>query len=193
MRRANDSITLALDIYRRNTISSEKHPAIIFVHGGGFWEGDKRNDVYTKMASAFALHGYIAFSVNYTLKDKASPYNISVLHGCISDVLAAIRWIHANSEALGIDTSKIFVCGDSAGGAIVVNLSYDPGYKCDVAGCIDLWGGLPVTGFGCACIFRYTQQSYSTNLYHTRHQRPGCYPMQQAGNWRMTYCQRYIP
>jgi acetyl esterase/lipase len=139
----NDTITLALDIYNRKAISNGKHPAIIFVHGGGFWEGDKQNDVYIKMARAFAVHGYIAISVNYRLKEKEAPYSKIVLDTCLSDVLAAVRWIHQNSERLGIDTSKILICGDSAGGAIVVNLSYDAVSDCYFAGCIDLWGGLP--------------------------------------------------
>jgi acetyl esterase/lipase len=143
IRASNDSIILALDIYSRKVISPGKHPAIIFVHGGGFWEGDKRNDVYIKMATAFAVHGYFAFSVNYRLKEKNAPYSRLVLDTCISDVLAAVKWIYQNSERLGIDTSKIFVCGDSAGGGIVVNLSYDPAYHYYFAGCIYLWGGLP--------------------------------------------------
>jgi acetyl esterase/lipase len=143
VRASNDTIILALDIYKRSTISHGKHPAIIFVHGGGFWEGDKRNDVYIKMATAFAADGYIAFSVNYRLKEKDAPYSKLILDTCISDVMAAVSWVHQNSERLGIDTSEIFICGDSAGGGIVVNLSFDPAYNCYFAGCIDLWGGLP--------------------------------------------------
>ena len=165
VRASNDTITLALDIYSRKATSPGKHPAIIFVHGGGFWEGDKRNDVYIKMATAFAVHGYIAFSVNYRLKKKDAPYSNLVLDTCISDVMAAVRWIYQNSERLGIDTSKIFVCGDSAGGGIVVNLSYNPAYHYHFAGCIDLWGGLP------------GRQSWDTPVFSapfTRHIPPTC-------------------
>jgi acetyl esterase/lipase len=37
----------------------------------------------------------------------------------------------------------MFIAGDSAGGGIVVNTAYSDEGKAMIAGCINLWGGLP--------------------------------------------------
>ena len=132
-----------LDVYRRRDASSKKKPVIIFVHGGGFWEGDKRSELYIKMATAFAKDGYVAFSINYRLKAKNQPYSNRILDTCIADVAAALTWIRMNNKRFGIDTTKIFICGDSAGGGIIINTCYDPLYSRYFKGCIDLWGGIP--------------------------------------------------
>lgn len=134
---------LKLDLYRASIRRERTHPVVLFVHGGGFWEGDKGSSLYVKMAMAFARQGYTSISVNYTLKRQTEPYSRNILDHDISDVRAALRWIWENRERLEIDTSKLIICGDSAGGGIVINLSYDSAYCKYFRGCIDLWGGLP--------------------------------------------------
>ncbi|HZK63618.1 MAG TPA: alpha/beta hydrolase [Puia sp.] len=140
---AGSAPVLKLDVYRSSQNPPKMRPAILFVHGGGFWEGDKSSSLYVKMATAFALNGYVSVSVNYTLKKETEPYSRSILERDISDVLAALHWVRENSTRLRIDISKLIICGDSAGGGIVINLSYDPVNNKYFAGCIDLWGGLP--------------------------------------------------
>ncbi|HEV8082159.1 MAG TPA: alpha/beta hydrolase [Chitinophagaceae bacterium] len=149
-----DTSPLRLDVYRNNKVVKEKLPTIILIHGGGFWEGDKRSDLYVKMATAFALHGYVAISINYRLKDKTFSYTKSILDTCIVDVMDAMEWVYSNSSQYGIDTSNIIICGDSAGAGIAVNTSYDPAHAKYFRACIDLWGGLPDSTTWDAPIFK---------------------------------------
>jgi acetyl esterase/lipase len=135
--------SLKLDVYRNSEKFGTKSPAILFVHGGGFAYGDKRQDLYVKMAVAFAARGYPAFSMNYTLKDEKEPHSQGILNRNVSQVLEAMKWIKSQASKFDIDTTRIFICGDSAGGGLAVNAGYSYDKGAGFAGCIDLWGGLP--------------------------------------------------
>jgi acetyl esterase/lipase len=138
----NINQTLLMDMYRTERTPATKKPTIIFVHGGGFRGGDKQQAMYIKMCRAFAEAGYVAFSVNYRLSTYGK-ITLPVLNNARSDVLTAFRWIRAHSDEYGIDPEKMLIAGDSAGGGIVVNTAYCDEGKAMIAGCIDLWGGLP--------------------------------------------------
>jgi len=152
--RANDHNqkiqSLQLDAYQLPKQDHTKRPVIILVHGGGFERGDKgytvgQGNFYPDLAVAFARKGYVAFSINYRLWPDFSADSFHIeLDNAISDVLAAVKWIKNNCAAYGIDTTKMLIGGDSAGGGLSVNASY-----CNAklfAGCIDMWGGLPPYG-----------------------------------------------
>lgn len=83
-------------------------PAVIYVHGGG-WAGGSREMGRTPMV-LFALGGYLAVTIDYRLTDVA-PFPAQ-----IHDVKAAIRFLRANADDLGIDPDRIGVMGHSAGG-----------------------------------------------------------------------------
>ena len=140
---SRDSISLMLDVYQSSLVKVEHNPVILFVHGGGFAAGDKEEDLYVKMASAFANHGYVAISINYTLKDEKLPYTNKILERDISEVIESLKWIKVNYSRYNMDTTRVIICGDSAGGGIVVNTSFNCTNNQHFAGCIDLWGGLP--------------------------------------------------
>jgi acetyl esterase/lipase len=142
-----ENISLRFDAYQqRNGAGESNRPVAILVHGGGFSGGDKaytpaQGNFYPDLATAFASHGYVAFSLNYRLWPDCpdDSFHIALDH-TVSDVLKAVEWIKRNYEQYKIDTTKIIICGDSAGGGIAVNTSY-----CHVglfAGCVDMWGGL---------------------------------------------------
>jgi len=134
--------TLLMDIYRTDNSPGMKKPAIIFVHGGGFRGGDKQQDMYIKMCRTFAQAGYVSFSVNYRLSSQGK-ITLPVLENTLSDVLTAFRWILSHNDEYGIDPTKMLIAGDSAGGGIVVNVAYSDEGRKMIAGCINLWGGLP--------------------------------------------------
>jgi len=88
------------------------HPIVVWIHGGGWRAGDKRN-----CPAKFLLeHGYHVASVNYRLSQHA------VFPAQIHDCKAAIRWIRANADAYRIAPRKIGVWGSSAGGHLVALL-----------------------------------------------------------------------
>jgi acetyl esterase/lipase len=144
--------SLLLDIYQLPKLNQAKRPVIILVHGGGFGSGDKgytesQGSFYPDLAKAFAYHGYVACSVNYRLWQDCPVDSFHIeLENAVSDVLAAVNWIKIRYAEYGIDSTKIIIAGDSAGGGIVVNASCNSTNQLIFAGCIDLWGGLPPYG-----------------------------------------------
>jgi len=85
--------------------------AIVFVHGGGWAEGDKA-DGQEKGALDGVRRGYAVASVNYRLSSEA-PFPAAIL-----DVMAAIRFLRANAKRYGLDRDRFVAWGDSSGGHI---------------------------------------------------------------------------
>jgi len=145
--------SLRLDTYQQPKGNKTNRPVIILVHGGGFGGGDKgyteaQGNFYPEIATAFANEGYVVFSINYRLcSDCPDSFNV-VLDNAVADALAALSWIKNKRLEYGIDTTKIIIGGDSAGGGLVVNASYRYADSQLFAGCIDLWGGLAPFGVG---------------------------------------------
>ncbi|MEM9753931.1 MAG: alpha/beta hydrolase [Planctomycetota bacterium] len=82
-------------------------PAVIFVHGGGWWRGDRR--VARIFADNFNDAGVDVISVGYRLvPDVAWPDNVR-------DVAAAVDWVFDHAEELGIDPQRVTIMGHSAG------------------------------------------------------------------------------
>ena len=138
-------ISLLLDVYQQPAGGQFKRPVIMLVHGGGFIAGDKgytpsQRNFYPDIAAAFAGLGYVVFSINYRLN------MIDYLGAALEDVHHALDWIKVHHETYRIDTTKVLICGDSAGGAIVVNAGFRNPELHSFAGCMDMWGGLPPYG-----------------------------------------------
>lgn len=101
---------LHLDIYRPN--DKKKYPALIMVHGGGWRSGNK--SMGRPMAQRIATEGYVTIPVEYRLSLEA-PYPAA-----IHDIKAAIRWVKGNAEKYGVDTTRIAIEGESAGGQLAM-------------------------------------------------------------------------
>jgi acetyl esterase/lipase len=105
------AVSLKLDIYQPKTPSSAR-PCIVWVHGGG-WQGGNKSSGARLLPPFVATGNFVGVSVGYRLTDVA-PFPAQI-HDC----KAAIRYVRANAEKLGIDPSKIGVWGSSAGGHLV--------------------------------------------------------------------------
>jgi len=103
---------LKLDIIRPKQPGDSPLPAIVFIHGGAWREGNKAGGVGQLVPFA-ASGNYFCASVGYRLSREATwPAQI---HDC----KAAIRWLKANAKQYNIDPEKIGVWGPSAGGHLV--------------------------------------------------------------------------
>ncbi|TDD79060.1 alpha/beta hydrolase [Actinomadura rubrisoli] len=87
---------------------SQPQPALIVVHGGHWYEGDKQE--WAATARWFAGQGYATFSINYRLNTDA-PWPAQR-----DDVNSAITWIRQNATTFAIDPNRIVMLGSSAGG-----------------------------------------------------------------------------
>ena len=93
-------------------VSDEPLPALISVHGGR-WRGGNNRDASTIMVPQWAGFGMFAMSIDYRLVG-ATP-----APACYQDFQCAIRYVHAHADEYNIDTSRIFLMGQSAGGHMV--------------------------------------------------------------------------
>lgn len=92
--------------------TSRKLPAILSVHGGRWRAGHKRDGSAIKVKQ-WAGFGFFAMSIDYRLRDATMP------PACYQDLQCAIRYLHAHAAEFHIDTDRIFLIGQSAGGHMV--------------------------------------------------------------------------
>jgi len=102
---------------------TDKRPAIIFFHGGG-WVCGKANQ-FTAQARAFASRGFVAFSANYRVINKHK----TTVYECVKDAKSAVRYVRAHAKELGIDPNKIVVGGGSAGGHLAACTAVIEGFE----------------------------------------------------------------
>lgn len=101
---------------------SDKRPAAIFFHGGG-WHGGTPDQFYPQ-CRYLALRGMPTFTVEYRTinRFKTTPAE------CVIDGKSAVRWIRSQATQLGIDPNRIAVGGGSAGGHIAAATAFCPGF-----------------------------------------------------------------
>jgi acetyl esterase/lipase len=121
----------SLDIYKPSTQKpGTKAPIMIYVHGGGFSNGDKTR--VTNKPQAFNQRGFVFISTNYRLaasqKRENDPSQVFTHPAQVQDVAAAIAWAYKNAAKFGGDPNRIFLMGHSAGAHLVSLVSTDEKY-----------------------------------------------------------------
>jgi acetyl esterase len=103
--------------------AGERHPLLVYFHGGGFVFGDlETHDSLCRLLCRSS--GAHVLAVDYRLAPE-NPYPAAV-----EDARAALAWAYENAEQLGADPARVGVGGDSAGGnlaAVVSQLSAHDG------------------------------------------------------------------
>lgn len=137
----------SLDIYAPDaadeadldTAAPTLHPIVVYVHGGVWHTGDKRNVDYKP--GAFVRNGYVFISINHRL----SPHVQHPSH--VQDVAAAIAWIRDHAREYGGDPERIFLLGHSSGAHLAALVATDErhlnGFGADLS---DLSGVILVDG-----------------------------------------------
>src|SRR6516165_7123031 len=112
---------IRLRLYWPNTAAPV--PAIVYYHGGGHVIGSlDTHDLVARNLCA-GVEALVA-SVDYRMGPEHK------FPAAVDDSFAALKWAHANAEALGADPGRIGVHGDSAGAnlaAVVALLARDAG------------------------------------------------------------------
>ena len=108
-------------------------PAAILIHGGGFDEGSKSTNprpLFEPLTNA----GIAWFSIDYRM---APEFRFAQAN---EDVVSAIKWLKANAGTYHVDTSKIALIGESAGGFLVNYAGTHETPETRVRAVVDLYG-----------------------------------------------------
>lgn len=106
--------SIPLDIYLPTSKNGQKHPIMLFIHGGG-WLGANRTDYCRPLFYQFLKLGFVVAAMDYRLRPETS------LEGQLSDVRDVEGWLrnYLGSETrvskTEVDSEKIVVVGASAG------------------------------------------------------------------------------
>jgi acetyl esterase/lipase len=120
-----DGKALSLDVYLPRDASGSNAASqpgtrfsapVVMIHGGGY-SGGQRSDG-RNWDHWLAAKGYTVFDVEYRL-DPPVTWNLAA-----PDVLCAMSWVEANSVEYHVDTSRMLVAGQSAGGGLALQVAY---------------------------------------------------------------------
>ena len=100
-------------------------PVFVFVHGGGWTEGDKEMlvadaDIYGNIGRFFAGQGVATAVINYRLQPEVG------WREQVEDVARAAAWAYRHAERYGADRHRLFLGGHSAGGQLAAHVALDP-------------------------------------------------------------------
>ncbi|MGE8540280.1 MAG: alpha/beta hydrolase [Acinetobacter sp.] len=106
-----------MDVYRSSSPRSER-PLIVFVHGGAWMHGDKKD--YGFIGEAFAKEGFDVAVINYHLAPE------HIFPSYIDDLSLALNFMSQSQQKLHIAVDNIVLMGHSAGAFNVMSALYHP-------------------------------------------------------------------
>jgi arylformamidase len=101
-----------LDVYQPSACRGDC-PVVIWVHGGGWRHGTKRQRNSEKFLTAWANNNIVMVSIDYRLTPEA------VHPDHIQDVASATAWVKKNISRYGGNPARINLAGHSAGAHLV--------------------------------------------------------------------------
>ena len=104
-----------LDLYRSKNAKKQR-PLIVFVHGGSWQHGNKRD--YLFIGETFAREGYDVAVINYHLAPE------HIFPAFVDDLAQAIHYLVQNQDKLNISTDNMILMGHSAGAFNVMSVVY---------------------------------------------------------------------
>jgi predicted esterase len=160
-----DAKSYLFDLYQPNGDHAVARPLIIWMHGGGFKYGSKADKGIKIWSNDFAQRGYVCAAINYRLSKNNPVFHFDELqkscYYAVQDVKTAIAYFKKHQAEYRIDTNKIILAGNSAGGVIALQAAYSsnaelsrrtgvidstvllkPADRAKIAGIINFWGGI---------------------------------------------------
>ena len=109
--------------------SAKASPVVIYIHGGGWRQGDKRPSENTfrvehlildALKGAMHSAGIAVVSINYRLSD------VAVYPAQVDDVTRAVQFVRHHAKEWRLDPPRIAVLGPSAGGHLALWIGLHP-------------------------------------------------------------------
>lgn len=121
--RNEDGVTLRLHVYQPPSNVQKTGSAIVFFFGGGWRQGNITQ--FQPHAFHLSNQGMVAIVVDYRVFGRYG----STVDDAVSDAKAAISWVRAHAEDLGVDPNRIVASGGSAGGHLAAATATVSGYE----------------------------------------------------------------
>ena len=122
-----------LDVYVPNRAAQGRRPVFVWIHGGGWFQGDKKSATMAFKARTLVRAGFIFVSVNYRLSpDLDGP--LALTPGRVRfptphrDAARALGWVSKHIAEYGGNANRMVIGGDSAGGQIASLLATRPAF-----------------------------------------------------------------
>ncbi len=151
---------LHCDIYRPPASAPQTRAAVVLVHGGS-WRGGDRTQL-RRYGWRLGRAGYVCVAIEYRLIPE------TYFPGFLEDVKAAVRWVRASADSLGVDEGRIAIHGNSAGGHLALLVAGTP----DVAELEGEGGNVGVSSAVQACV-----SIYGPSLFHVDEPLRGSRPV----------------
>ncbi|WP_234447810.1 alpha/beta hydrolase [Viridibacillus soli] len=103
--------------------NSEKVPVVLWIHGGAFVGGDKKD--ITEYAVQIASHGYAVVNMNYELAPGGNYPKP------LQQIDEVYQFIEQNAEKYKLNLDQLYIAGDSAGAQIAsqyINIQVNANY-----------------------------------------------------------------
>lgn len=97
--------------------SDEILPCVYYTHGGGMAFLSAFDENYQAWGRIIASHGVAVAMVDFrnSLYPSTAP-EVAPFPAGLNDCVSGLKWVHGNAVALGIDSERIIISGDSGGG-----------------------------------------------------------------------------
>jgi acetyl esterase/lipase len=138
-----------LDIYRSALTPPSGAPVMVYIHGGAWVIGEKREQG-KPMLYELVARGWVCVAINYRLSPKATWPDQIV------DAKRAVAWVKDHIAQYGGDPAFVAVSGGSAGGHLCALLAltagdpaFQPGFEAAdaaVDACVPFYGVMDMTG-----------------------------------------------
>ncbi|WP_082104476.1 alpha/beta hydrolase [Demequina soli] len=114
-------------------------PLVVFLHGGGWRVGSRRAMAPTMPGDApfarITAAGLAVASLDYRLSGEAC------FPAQVDDAAAALAWLRAHGDELGVDATRIVLWGESAGATLAALVALGPDEpRAGVRGVVDWYG-----------------------------------------------------
>ena len=108
-----------MDIYFPLHPAAKPAPALIYVHGGGWRNGDKSSGGATQIQEEIS-RGFLVAAVNYRLFSKGAQGTAhNTFPAMIDDLKCAVRYLRGHAAQYKLDPKRFGAWGWSAGGHLV--------------------------------------------------------------------------